>query len=211
MKSYYEDIRDIILKNSSAQLRVFSEPVQPLALPFSGVKEQEFEPQESPIEKTPKLTDVTAENSHFSICKTSFSGADMCVMLDNEILGELQSIEWYKPHDRIIENLAESNYIDSELAMEYPVVIIANFAIFDRDPLTNLDNGNIIINYVNEYGRAAYRAIYDVIPINEISGCSVDSVITENVMLLAAKEVTELKEGVNYKDGQEVKITFNKQ
>ena len=206
-KSYYEDMAELIERNYKAKLRP-SYTIGTSELKcfekdtiWSSIKKYFAKRKlkkalkkgelDTPIETTPINPDLLRTY-------VSFSGADLVVRVGDKIVGELTNIRWYKPHDIVINELYNSDYYDKLLAIGKPVVVLAEWAIMDKELFPGgLKDATIELSFANEYGQAAHREILGVESLYEISGVSIDEVITEGYMILAAKEVTELQEGLS--------------
>jgi len=202
MKSYYEDMAELIEHNFRHKVRMSTISVGELRTfePDTFLKKikKYFAKQKSKKEFIDSALDTKSEQlpTSFINTLTSFSGADLVVSIGNKVVGELTNIRWFKPHESFLEQLPNSDYYDKELAIKKPVAVLAEWAIFDKEALGSLKDADIILTYANEYGQSAYRAIHGVTSLFEISGTSVDEIVSEGYMILAAERVTELKPGV---------------
>lgn len=204
MKSYYKDIAELIERDfrfkakmstiSMGELRIFEPPTL-----WSKVKKffsRFFEEKETGYVDYSKDYEVP-QNTTPVATYTSYSGADLVVSVGTQVVGELTNIRWYAPNKLFLDQLEHSDYYDKELALKKPVVVLAEWTIFDRDVFASgLDNADIVLTYANEYGHTSYRAIHGVSSLYTMSGTSIDEVVNSGFMILAAETVTELKPGV---------------
>lgn len=216
INSYYQDMVTIIERSRkpqfiSGQVHCMSNPIEDLEKllkkdsVFKKIKKW-FAKLKKPVENTEPFTieDLPRHDTSFLRTYTSYSGADLVVTVNGKVIGELTNVRWYKPHQEFIDQLKNSDYYDKDLAIKKPVTVLAEFAIFDKDAFGDgLKDADIVLTYANEYGQSSYRAIHGVQSLYETGGTSVDDILTEGYMILAADKVTELKPGVLTKQQEE--------
>ena len=197
MNSYYTEIAELIEQDYKSKVRPITcgefKVYEPSTL-MSKVRKffSKFHKEKEEIVPA----DLDTKKSLISTI-TSYSGADLVVTVGTEVIGELTNIRWYAPHKDFIEQLEHSDYYDKELAMKKPVVVLAEWTMFNKDVFDEgLDNADIVLTYANEYGQSSYRAIYGVSSLYNMSGTSIDEIVVSGKMILAAEKVTELKPGV---------------
>lgn len=196
MKSYYKDISELIEQDYKSKVRPITYVAPKIyERPTLMSKVRKFFPK---FEKKEDVVPVDLDTEkRFVPTFTSYSGADLVVTVGTEVIGELTNIRWYAPCKDFLEQLEHSDYYDKELAMKKPVVVMAEWTMFNKDVFCGgLDNADIVLTYANEYGQSSYRAIYGVSSLYSISGTSVDEIVNSGKMILAAEKVTELKPGV---------------
>lgn len=219
MKSYYRDMAELIDKN-------YRYKVKPAMTYVGELKTFEFKKSifrkikeffiknklKKELKKGNLDTKIETAPIDTSLIKSyvSFSGADLVVNVGAKVVGELTNIRWYKPHQKFIDHLSNSDYYDVGLAVKKPVVVLAEWAVFDKELFPGgLQDATITMTFANEYGQSAFRSIHGVESLYEISGISIDEVMTEGYMILAAEEVTDLQPSVLcQEDREKYKIRF---
>lgn len=192
MKSYYAEISNLIDQDYKGRVNNFCTGVE--LTPYSPTL---FSKIKSFFSKKKKKEEVKSSNYSFTPTLHSYCGADLVVSVGPKIIGELTNIRWYTPNQCFLDQLEHSDYYDKELAMKKPVVVMAEWVLFDKDVFgEGLENEDIVLTYANEYGQSAYRSIYGISSLYNISGTGIDDIVTSNKMILAAEKVTELKPGV---------------
>jgi hypothetical protein len=121
----------------------------------------------------------------------SFCGADCVVSFGSEVIGELESITWYKPTDFEIETLKNSDYYDKDVAKEYPIILKAKATLFCNTNLKDFKDIDITITFADEYGNKMHRSIYGARVIRELSGMSIDSIVLASDYIFAARAMDD--------------------
>lgn len=86
-----------------------------------------------------------------------------------------------------------SNLKGSKIRIPPGFGVINNTNICYADMLPPLD---ITMTFANEYGQAAFQKIYDLEFLNDSSGVSIDSIVTERQMTWVARRISPLISGV---------------
>lgn len=154
---------------------------------------------ETDYEYRPVALEVPAtEPIHKLNTYTSFSGCDIVIGINGEIIGETSSLKYAKLEPFMAAAVASSDYFDRHMVANYPVALELKFTVFDR--LIELpDKFNISITFANEYGQKNHMSIFEVSPLWKYSDFSIDNVISELTVVCCAADVTLMNKDLSVK------------
>lgn len=152
---------------------------------WSRIKKFLSKPPAPPVEVPP--------STDFLTTYTSYSGADIVVSIGADVIGEMQEIAFQKINPMLAEELsASSTYADRRLIQEFPVVIVATYALFDKEAIKGFDGGeevDITLTFANEYGQSSFQSFVGARVIAVLGGSSVDDITQERKVIMAARNV----------------------
>jgi hypothetical protein len=203
MDSYYREIAQELLNNQTQSL------ICPKYVPYSTGPETMFMSEENLVETIAKPIIPSAEDiatstellpdpsfsSQITKSYTSFSGCDMVISFGAEVCGEVAAISYYETTKVMAEMVAKhSIYCDKDMVKKYPNVVAVRLTVFNNEKLADDKEVDITITYANEHGMRAIKSIVGCVPLFRIGGTSIDSVVTESIIIYAARKIFPMEE-----------------
>lgn len=193
-ESYYESMAERMRHRISATSLI---PIQ--------TETQEFEfngkPKADPEAIQQALSFASRDKSTTCIrTYASFSGADMIIEIDGEVIPEIQAFSFHEIGGKQAKQLAQhSPYYDSDSVCEYPVVIEMDYTLFGGDSFSGLHEGSvysITLKLINEYGDKRYYHFSGVELVSTSMSLSIDNITSDTSQVLRAKGVwVEIPQG----------------
>lgn len=123
---------------------------------------------------------------------TTFSGCDMVLCFDGEVVGEVQGITFACIEKEMANCLINSRYFDGHLLDTHPIAIKIDYIMFDRTHKI-ADGTNLVISYANEYGEQAYRMIKGLKQLWSVGSHSVNQLTSNYSLYCCAESLGEMK------------------
>lgn len=151
-------------------------------------------PEENPIAVISENPTVYAYTRTY----TRFSGADLTVSLGDTVIGEVQSVHYFKVEEPLRSLIAlDTGYVDGGMVADYPIALVVQYTIFNRNPIPPADakeDTHITLTYQNEYGQRGVESFTGVRKYGEYGGISIDSVDTIRTTIMIARNHYPMEE-----------------
>lgn len=135
----------------------------------------------------------------YSKSLVAFSGADMIVSFDGELIGEIQSVKWQREIEQRMD-LCPDNSVTGEIVV----------CCMGRDALSSFEGkkSNVLIRFLDEYGNSKLEFLKDVQLKTKSSSISVDDFIQLVTYSFKAKDVVVLHPTITNPEEQ-LKFVFD--
>lgn len=150
-----------------------------------------------PVFASTPMTDMANPEVPYTKTYTSFSGADCCVIVGEDIVGDLTNVLWYIMSPSIQFAMAKnSDYVDSYMINEFPVIVAAKFVYFQDEPFKGLEDKEVDIElrFADEYGHRANKKINGAKLLYKQGDIGIDSICMNGYSIFAARGITDLIE-----------------